>query len=137
METSTKAHLTKLTLDLNNKINGVKEVVSKFKESVDAKLDGFNGAPSLVHNDLQVEITSLKDQLGKCDTDEIKKDLNVMDQVIEDRFQCVDKKMEKLRTEIDNEHQLKLSMLGTKLIKLQNHISISINQLKRNICTQR
>ena len=129
IDESTKKQLEKLKVDLSNKISSVKDVVCKFKETVNARLDGLP-TPTLiqdeqVHVDLveavESSVESVKEQLKKCDS-EIKKDLDTMDEEYEARFQYFDTKIGNLRTQIDEEHTSKMSTIDTKLTKLESDL---------------
>ena len=76
-----KKRSEKLTTELNNKIGGVKDVVSKFKAEIKQKIIVFKENPNRVEEGLTRRMDSREEKNGKyIKANDVKVDLNKIDE---------------------------------------------------------
>ena len=111
MEIDMKKKTDKLTTDLNNKINSVREVVTAFKVETNRKIEVFKEVPDSLHNDLKSRMDSIDEKFdGLITSSEVKKDLD----------------------EMDKDHLGRLSDLETKLNKCEK-VTRKVPEIERGL----
>ena len=125
LENEMKKRTDKITVDLNNKISSVKDIVSTFKAEINRKIEVFNETPGNLHNNLTSRMDSIEANFnGLISAEEVRIDLDKMDEDhlgrledLETKFNKCEKETRKI-PEIERNIEVcrrQLTSVGTKI----------------------
>ena len=121
---STKKAMEKLRVDMTNKINGVREIVTNFKSSVKTRLD--KELPEISSNDESLHLLKLQETEQKAkrqdEIKEIKDDSNRLDADHETRFTNLNSLVKSVETKIKAEYQEKFTSLENRMKEIKSEV---------------